>query len=336
MLHVHDRREGVRHGAGQDELIEPVGELELRPRSPYRLASSVGPPDPCRRYRGGVLDIRFRVAGGEPLTARVWQAGDGVVRARVAAARREAAEAALRRLLRLDLDHRPFLELAAGDPLLRPLRARLAGMRPAVAGSVGQALVRGVAGQLVRSSEAVRFERRIVAALSPRVDGLRTPPSADDVAAAHPAIFERAGLSPARAVSLSRLAALNWEALAARPSDGVETRMRSLRGIGPWTVGVVCSSGLARIDRGLVGDLGLIRLAGALLERPAEPEDTAALLEPYGEWAGLASAWLLHHPLCARGRPAPASRRPPSRPAPLDQPLRDGPPAAGWPAPPRR
>jgi 3-methyladenine DNA glycosylase/8-oxoguanine DNA glycosylase len=311
VLHVHDRREGGRHGAGQDELIEPVAELAFRPPAPYRLAASIGPPDPCRRYRGGVLDIRLRAAGGEPLTARVWQAGDGVVRARVPAEKREAGAAALRRLLRLDLDHRPFLELAAGDPLLRPLRGRLGGMRPAVAGSLGQALVRGVAGQLVRSSEAVRFERRIVADLSPRVDALRTPPSTVDVAVAHPAIFERAGLSPARAVALSRLAALDWDALAAEPSARVEARMRTLRGIGPWTTGVVCSAGLARVNRGLVGDLGLIRLAGALLGRPAEPADTAELLAPYGEWAGLASAWLLHHPLCARGRPAPRMRRPP-------------------------
>jgi 3-methyladenine DNA glycosylase/8-oxoguanine DNA glycosylase len=306
VLHVHDRREGGRHGAGQDDLIEPAAELAFRPPAPYRLAASVGPPDPCRRYRGGVLEVRFRAADGEPLTARVWQAGDGVVRARVPAARREPAEPALRRLLRIDLDHRPFLELAATDGLLRPLRGRLAGMRPAVTGSLGQALVRGVAGQLVRSGEAVRFERRIVAGLGRRgADGLRTPPAAAELAAAHPATFERAGLSPARAVALSRLAALDWGALAAEPSDRVEARMRGLRGIGPWTTGVVCSAGLARVDRGLVGDLGLIRLAGALLGREAVPEDTAALLEPYGEWAGLASAWLLHHPLCARGRPAP-------------------------------
>jgi 3-methyladenine DNA glycosylase/8-oxoguanine DNA glycosylase len=306
VLHLHDWREGSRHGAGQDELIDPAAELTFRPPSPYRLAASVGPPDPCRRSRGGVLEVRFLAAGGGPLTARVWQAGDGIVRARVPAAARDAAEPALRRLLRLDLDHRPFLELAAGDPLLRPLRGRLAGMRPAVAGSVGQALVRGVAGQLVRSSEAVRFERRIVAGLSRRgADGLRTPPTAADLAEAHPATFERAGLSPGRAVALSRLAVLDWEALAAEPSERVETRMRRLPGIGPWTAGVVCSAGLARVDRGLVGDLGLIRLAGALLGREAVPEDTAALLAPYGEWAGLASAWLLQHPLCARGRPAP-------------------------------
>ena len=51
--------------------------------------------------------------------------------------------------------------------------------------------------------------------------------------------------------------------------------------------------GLGRYDRGLVGDLGLIRLCGELLGRRAEAEDTAELLARYGEWAGLASLHLL-------------------------------------------
>jgi 3-methyladenine DNA glycosylase/8-oxoguanine DNA glycosylase len=73
--------------------------------------------------------------------------------------------------------------------------------------------------------------------------------------------------------------------------------------LGPWTAGVICLQGLGRHEHGLVGDLGLIRLCGHLLGRPATPEDTAALLEPWGEWAGLASNLYLHHPLARqRGR----------------------------------
>ena len=51
--------------------------------------------------------------------------------------------------------------------------------------------------------------------------------------------------------------------------------------------------GLGCYDFGMVGDLGLIKLCSALLGRRAEPEDTAELLAPYGEWQGLASAYLL-------------------------------------------
>jgi 3-methyladenine DNA glycosylase/8-oxoguanine DNA glycosylase len=55
----------------------------------------------------------------------------------------------------------------------------------------------------------------------------------------------------------------------------------------------VCLYGLGRFERGLVGDLGLIKLCSVLLGRRAEPEETRELLEPYEEWAGLASVYLL-------------------------------------------
>ena len=42
-----------------------------------------------------------------------------------------------------------------------------------------------------------------------------------------------------------------------------------------------------------MGDLGLMKLCTTLLGRPATSEDTAELLRPYGEWAGLASVYLL-------------------------------------------
>ncbi len=64
-------------------------------------------------------------------------------------------------------------------------------------------------------------------------------------------------------------------------------------GSGPWSVGVVCIEGLGRYEHGLARDLGLAKLASALWGRRAEPEETDALLEPYGEWAGLASVYLL-------------------------------------------
>jgi hypothetical protein len=42
-----------------------------------------------------------------------------------------------------------------------------------------------------------------------------------------------------------------------------------------------------------VGDLGLVKLCSALRGRRVEGWETAELLEPYGEWAGLASVYLL-------------------------------------------
>jgi 3-methyladenine DNA glycosylase/8-oxoguanine DNA glycosylase len=58
-------------------------------------------------------------------------------------------------------------------------------------------------------------------------------------------------------------------------------------------VGVICLQGLGRPERGLVGDLALVRLLSALRGRSVEGWETAELLQPYGEWAGPASVYLI-------------------------------------------
>jgi 3-methyladenine DNA glycosylase/8-oxoguanine DNA glycosylase len=86
---------------------------------------------------------------------------------------------------------------------------------------------------------------------------------------------------------------LDLERLTGVAPDAAASRLLRERQLGPWSVGTFFLCGLGRYDRGLVGDLGLIRLCGELLGRRAEVEDTAELLERYGEWAGLASLHLL-------------------------------------------
>jgi 3-methyladenine DNA glycosylase/8-oxoguanine DNA glycosylase len=72
---------------------------------------------------------------------------------------------------------------------------------------------------------------------------------------------------------------------------------------------VISLYGLGRFERGLIGDLGLLKLCSSLLGRRAEPEDTRDLLERYDEWAGLASVYLLASagPLSS-GSPGPRPR----------------------------
>ena len=53
-----------------------------------------------------------------------------------------------------------------------------------------------------------------------------------------------------------------------------------------------CLEGLGRYERGLVGDLGLVKLLARLRGRSVEGQETAELLAPYGEWAGLAGLYL--------------------------------------------
>lgn len=279
----------------------------MRAAAPLLLAASSGPPDLTRRFRGGVLELTYPAAGA-PASARVWQLPDGALRSRVRGANLEAAVSRLKELLWIGLDHRPFLSMAEHDPLLRPLRHRLAGMRPVRLGTPEHALIRGVAGQLVRWSDAQRIERRILFQALPRVPrgALRQPPGPADMRRLSPALMERAGLSPDRAVALARASAADWAAMEDEPSLRIAARVRSFRSLGPWTASSLLLHGFGRLDYGLAGDLGLIRIATRLRGAPATVEDTERLLEGYVPWQGLASTWLLHHPLAAR-HPSPGA-----------------------------
>ena len=86
---------------------------------------------------------------------------------------------------------------------------------------------------------------------------------------------------------------LDLERLRSVPTEAVAARLGRERTVGPWTIGVVALAGLGRWDYGLVGDLGLVKLMSALRGSWVEPAETAELLAPYGEWQGLAGAYLL-------------------------------------------
>jgi DNA-3-methyladenine glycosylase II len=272
-----------------------VLEVALTPRAPYRLRDSLGVPDPTRRAHGGVLDLAYPTDGG-PAAARVWQRIDGTLRAVINAADEEAAHDRLVALLGIRLDTRPFLRMAAADPLLAPLWKRLRGLRPMVLGTPAHALIRAVCGQRIRTSEALAIERRILRRLGTPHAGLVLPPAAALIARTHPGQFERAGLSPMRAAALTRAARrLRLDALPADPAGIALRRITREPGLGAWSAGVLLVYGFGRHEHGLAGDLSLVRLARALGQ-----DDDAALLQRYGPWQGLASLWLMRHPLAAR------------------------------------
>ena len=56
---------------------------------------------------------------------------------------------------------------------------------------------------------------------------------------------------------------------------------------------MIALEGLGSFRHGLVGDLGLVKLCSALWGRWVELYETAELLEPYEEWAGLAGVYLM-------------------------------------------
>jgi AraC family transcriptional regulator, regulatory protein of adaptative response / DNA-3-methyladenine glycosylase II len=267
-------------------------ELAVKPRGPFSLQFSARlSSDATRTFREGlftqVLAVEDRVE-----VARAWQAPDGTV---AIVAESQAGADRMRWLLALDDDHSDFLRLVRDDPLLGRASRALRGLRPIRVPTVAQALLRAFCGQLIEAKVARRLEQTIIRKLcAAGPDRLHVSPTTSDLASMAPAQLRSIGLHTRRSAALVRLCrSFELERLHHQPTATIAQRLERERGLGPWSVGVVCLEGLGRMDYGLVGDLGLVKLLRVLRGRPAEGWETAELLEPYGEWAGLASMYLL-------------------------------------------
>jgi 3-methyladenine DNA glycosylase/8-oxoguanine DNA glycosylase len=262
----------------------------VRPRGPFSLRLSLRlAGDATRTVTDGVL-VAALASGG---AGRAWQESNGTVQLRAPSA--EGIEE-LRFVLALDDDHSEFLERFRRDPLVGEATRRVRGLRPVRTPTVAQALLRAVCGQLIQAKHARAIERRVIRAVTPQLQGTRfhAPPDCASLARLSPADLRRRGLGGRRAATLVRLSrSIDLERLRSLPSSAVADRLGRERGLGPWSVGIVFLEGLGRYDRGLVADLGLVKLLSAMRGRWVEGWETAELLEPYGEWAGLASIYLL-------------------------------------------
>jgi len=269
-----------------------TAELAVKPRGPYSLALSARlASDATRTFRDGLFTVLLDV-GGRAELARAWQLPDGTITTRAESA---AGAERLRWILALDDDHSGFLRLVRNDPLLGTASRALRGLRPVRLASVAQALLRAYCGQLIEAKRARRLEQTIIRAIcAGGAERLHVSPTTHDLAALAPSQLRGLGLHAGRAASLVRMCrSLELERLHDVPTEIVAARLERERGLGPWSVGVLCLQGLGRYDYGLVGDLGLVKLLRALRGRPVEGWETAELLEPYGDWAGLASVYLL-------------------------------------------
>ena len=264
---------------------------ELRPKGPYSLRlSGRHASDATRVVTAGTYRATVRV-GDRLERVHALQRPDGRI---VVAAESDAGVDHVRFALGLDDDHSEFLRRFADDPLLGESVRQLRGLRPMRTGTVAQALLRAVAGQLIQASRARQIERTIVRATTPELGGLHAPPAGADLARYSPAELARLGLGARRAGALIRLCrALELERLKTVPTAQIVARLTRERGLGPWSVGVICVEGLGRYEFGLYRDLGLAKLASALWGRWVEAEESDELLAPYGEWSGLASVYLL-------------------------------------------
>ncbi len=292
-------------------------EAVVRPAGPYSLVLCTRhASDATRSVRDGVVGTTVLVDDGRRVElARAFQLHDGSV---VLQAESEEGIERLRFVLAVDDDHSDFLRRFRNDAMIGRATQRFAGMRQLRTATVAHALLRAFCGQLIESRRARELEKHIVRATTGPVgeSGLYAPPTAADFARYAPARLRQLGLHARRAAGLVRICrSTDVERLHELPTEAAAEWVMRQRGLGPWSAGVVCLEGLGRHECGIVGDLGLIKLMSSLRGRWVEGDETAELLEPYGEWAGLASIYLMlgfAHRLLPLPEPARA-RRPAAR-----------------------
>ena len=168
--------------------------------------------------------------------------------------------------------------------------------------------------QLITYEEAVTIERRIAWrwGRTCAATGLRDVPSAGQIAGVAPAELQACGLAASRAVTLRRAAI---EVARGRVDlhdperhEHGWTRLRTISGIGTWTLDVLATAGQGRFDRIPAGDLGYVKLVGRLMSGGdrrvrASEEQVRELFDPYAPYQALAG---LHALRAANGgRPLP-------------------------------
>jgi 3-methyladenine DNA glycosylase/8-oxoguanine DNA glycosylase len=267
-------------------------ERVVRPAGPYTLAlCTKHSSDATRHLRDGTLTTTLRV-GERVEVASARQTLDGQM---LLQAQSDEGFDRLRFVLAIDADHTEFLRRFARDPLIGESTRAFQGMRQLRLPTVAQTMLRAFCGQLIDSRRARELEVRIVRATTPRIEGttLHAPPTCASLARYAPVRLRQLGLHARRAAALVRICrSVDLERLHGLPTAKAADFIERERGLGPWSAGVVCLEGLGRFERGLVGDLTLIKLMSRLRGRWVEGHETAELLAPYGEWAGLASLYL--------------------------------------------
>jgi 3-methyladenine DNA glycosylase/8-oxoguanine DNA glycosylase len=194
------------------------------------------------------------------------------------------------------LDHAPALVGAGDDPsafdppagLVRELHRRAPGLRLSASCRVMAAVVPAVLEQKVIGKEARRAWRGLIQRHgddAPGPHGMRLAPGAEELAALPYHAFHTLGVERTRADTIRRVAtmAARLERTAGDDPAAALRLLRSVRGIGDWTVAEVAMAAFGDADAVSVGDYHLKnQVAWALAGEPRGSDDRMLeLLEPY-------------------------------------------------------
>lgn len=189
---------------------------------------------------------------------------------------------------------------ATGHAVVAEVARRRPGHRIGRTRAVVEALVPTILGQRVTAGEAARSYRSLVRLFGEPAPGpadIPLPPDPRRLARLAPFQFHRLGVEAKRAsavISVCRRAA-SLERLVARPAADAGTALRSVPGLGPWTVAITLGLAWGDPDAVVVGDYHMPHavawhLAG---EARATDERMLELLAPFAGHRGRAQRLVL-------------------------------------------
>jgi DNA-3-methyladenine glycosylase II len=278
---------------------DPAVEIRVEVRPPWPFVLPGGSLDGLTRRRGRALQRLLRLDGEPVLVGIVQPAPDRVLfaaRSRSEAAAREGI-ARMRFATDVDDDLRPFYDRFRGDPVIGAAVRMHRTVRIRRKPDPWEALMAAITEQLIELERAIEIQRRIIAALGYRCPAtrMRAAPAPTAVACEAPARLVSFDLAPKRALAMRRCA----DGVARGRIDLRSHDMRRLLAIpeiGRWTVEMLALHGQGRMDVVPAGDLGFLKLVGRLMtgnpRARADEAEVRGFFARYGDWKGLAGAYL--------------------------------------------
>jgi DNA-3-methyladenine glycosylase II len=206
-------------------------------------------------------------------------------------------------LISADLDLRPFYELAKPHPVLGPVTASLAGLKPLRPPALFEMAIIAITEQQLSLAAAFHIRSRLVKRFGTEIAGLQAFPLPERLAAASLEELRACGLSRRKAGYAKALAqrtldgALNFADLRSQGDAAIREALLQNQGFGEWSVEYILARGFGRPDCLPAADAGLRSVAGHYFARgrkltATELEGALAPLKPY---RGLAAFYLAVH-----------------------------------------
>lgn len=291
----------------------------IQPLPPFRLDLTVWvlrrlPINAMDRWDGTTYH-RALVLGNVPVEVAVAQRGSAgapqlavtTQGARLGRARREAIISTLDAMLGLNIDLRPFRDLAGGDARLTGLVDPFIGFKPPRLPSVFEALVNGIACQQLSLQIGIHLLNRLSRSFGLSIGEHHAFPRPVELVSAAPSQLGKLGFSSRKAQVILDSAkavlegSLDLEGLATLETAEAQRRLIERKGIGRWTAQYVLLRGLGRLDVFPADDVGSQNKMQQWLQHSQRPDYDRMhrILAPWQPYRGLLYFYLLlnhqHH-----------------------------------------